>query len=91
MDPAKLDAHFLAGCLCAPSNGRQAGTHASSSSRVDIRRLHVLQLPLDAQQAYAEVFRELRVFEGRLAEVGETGKALVSGVSDLLAAGGLES
>ncbi|MGW3144794.1 hypothetical protein ACWDG1_08965 [Streptomyces sp. NPDC001177] len=44
VDPAKLDAHFLAGCLRAPANGRQAGTHASSSWRVDIRRLQVLQL-----------------------------------------------
>ncbi|MFC9671783.1 hypothetical protein [Streptomyces sp. NPDC056949] len=46
VDPEKLDAYFLAGCLRAPANGRQAGTHASSSSRVDIRRLQVLQLPL---------------------------------------------
>ncbi|MFE5600690.1 N-6 DNA methylase [Streptomyces coelicoflavus] len=89
VDPAKLDAHFLAGCLRAPSNGRQAGTHASSSSRVDIRRLHVLQLPLAEQTAYAEVFRSLRDFEARLVNAGGTGRKLVDDVSDLLAAGGL--
>ncbi|MFI8092496.1 N-6 DNA methylase [Streptomyces sp. NPDC086080] len=90
VDPAKLDAHFLAGCLRAPSNGRQAGTHASSSSRVDIRRLHVLQLPLEQQAVYAEVFRSLWIFEARLTDAGKTGRALVSGVADLLAVGGLD-
>ncbi|GAA2908489.1 N-6 DNA methylase [Streptomyces erythrogriseus] len=89
VDSAKLNAHFLAGCLRAPSNGRQAGTHASSSSRVDIRRLQVLQLPLREQEAYAEVFRSLRGFEARLGEVGDLGRGLVRDVSDLLAAGGL--
>ncbi|MFE2279675.1 N-6 DNA methylase [Streptomyces sp. NPDC059454] len=90
VDSAKLDAHFLAGCLRAPSNGRQAGTHASSSSRVDIRRLQVLQLPLREQEAYAEVFRGLRDFEARLGAAGGLGRRLVSDVSDLLAAGGLD-
>ncbi|MFI9803211.1 N-6 DNA methylase [Streptomyces sp. NPDC052301] len=89
VDPAKLDAHFLAGCLRSPANGRQAGTHASSSSRVDIRRLQVLQLPLPEQAAYAEVFRTLRTFETHLTEAGGTGRGLVSDVTDLLAAGGL--
>jgi type I restriction-modification system DNA methylase subunit len=90
VDPAKLDAHFLAGCLRAPSNGRQAGTHASSSSRVDVRRLQVLQLPLDEQAAYAEVFRSLRAFEAQLVNAEGTGRGLVSDVADLLAAGGLD-
>ncbi|MER5596553.1 hypothetical protein [Streptomyces sp. NPDC002265] len=89
VDPAKLDAHFLAGCLRAPSNGRQAGTHASSSSRVDIRRLQVLQLPLEEQAAYAEVFRGPRTFETQLFDAGGMGRGLVSDVIDLLAAGGL--
>ncbi|CAL9366426.1 N-6 DNA methylase [Streptomyces sp. enrichment culture] len=90
VDPAKLDAHFLAGCLRAPSNGRQAGTHASSASRVDIRRLQVLQLPLEEQAAYAEVFQSLRDFETHLGNADRLGKGLVSDVSDLLVAGGLD-
>ncbi|MFI2373586.1 N-6 DNA methylase [Streptomyces sp. NPDC018964] len=89
VDSAKLNAHFLAGCLRAPSNGRQAGTHASSSSRVDIRRLQVLHLPLREQEAYAEVFRSLWDFEARLGSAEGLGRRLVSDVSDLLAAGGL--
>ncbi|MGW0547735.1 HsdM family class I SAM-dependent methyltransferase [Streptomyces altiplanensis] len=89
VDAEKLEAHFLAGCLCAPTNGRQAGTHASSSSRVDIRRLQVLQLPLEKQMAYAETFRHLRAFEELLTSADSSGKGLVSDMSDRLAAGGL--
>ncbi|MFE0384518.1 N-6 DNA methylase [Streptomyces bungoensis] len=89
VDPEKLDAHFLAGCLRAPANGRQAGTHASSSSRVDIRRLQVLQLPLERQAVYAETFRRIRAFEALVARAGNAGIGLVSDMSDRLAAGGL--
>ncbi|MER7394896.1 N-6 DNA methylase [Streptomyces sp. NPDC000151] len=89
VDPEKLHAHFLAGCLRAPANGRQAGSHASSSSRVDIRRLQVLQLPLEEQASYAETFRRLLTFETLMAQVAHTGQGLVSGISDRLATGGL--
>lgn len=89
VDAEKLEPHFLAGCLCAPANGRQAGTHASSSSRVDIRRLQVLQLPLEKQTMYAETFRRLRAFEELLTAADSSGKGLVSDMSDRLAAGGL--
>ncbi|KUN89057.1 N-6 DNA methylase [Streptomyces bungoensis] len=89
VDPEKLDAHFLAGCLRAPANGRQAGTHASSSSRVDIRRLQVLQLPLERQAVYAETFRRIRAFEALVARAENAGSGLVSDMSDRLAAGGL--
>ncbi|MFI1185959.1 N-6 DNA methylase [Streptomyces californicus] len=89
VDPEKLDAHFLAGCLYAPTNSRQAGTHASSSSRIDIRRLQVLQLPLEKQTAYAETFRRLRAFEEALATASGSGTSLVGDMSDRLAGGGL--
>ncbi|MGW1181719.1 N-6 DNA methylase [Streptomyces drozdowiczii] len=85
----KLDAHFLAGCLRAPMNGRQAGTHASSSSRVDVRRLLVLQLPLDEQAVYAETFRRLTTFESLLSRTTELAGGLTGEVRDRLAAGGL--
>ncbi|CAM5606342.1 N-6 DNA methylase [Streptomyces atroolivaceus] len=89
VEPARLNAHFLAGCLRAPSNGRQAGTHASSSSRVDIRRLHVLQLPLEEQAGYAEVFRRLTSFRHLLRGADVLGEQLADDISDRLAAGGL--
>ncbi|MFF3418971.1 N-6 DNA methylase [Streptomyces sp. NPDC002698] len=89
VDQEKLDANFLAGCLRAPANGRQAGTHASSSSRVDIRRLQVLQLPLEEQAVYAETFRRLTGFEALLTRADTLGTGLVRDLSDRLAAGGL--
>jgi hypothetical protein len=91
MDPEKLDAHFLAGCLRAPSNGRQAGTHASSSSRVDVRRLQVLQLPLEEQTVYAETFRRLNSLQELLTRARGLGMGLIDDVRDRLAAGGLAS
>ncbi|MFE9825367.1 N-6 DNA methylase [Streptomyces sp. NPDC005791] len=89
VEPGKLSAHFLAGCLRAPSNGRQAGTHASSSSRVDIRRLHVLQLPLEEQARYAEAFRDLSAFRQLLTRADALGEQLTDDIGDRLAAGGL--
>ncbi|MFD0342727.1 hypothetical protein ACFVH0_29295 [Streptomyces sp. NPDC127117] len=89
VDPEMLDAHFLAGCLRAPANGRQAGTHASSSSRVDVRRLQVLRLPLDEQAAHADAFRRLTDFERLLKRAGEIGGGLVNDAGDRIASGGL--
>ncbi|MGW0790843.1 N-6 DNA methylase [Streptomyces sp. NPDC002911] len=89
VDPGKLSAQFLAGCLRAPSNGRQAGTHASSSSRVDIRRLHVLRLPLEEQGRYATAFRRLTALRELLTSTDGLGRSLADDMGDRLAAGGL--
>ncbi|MFD0883224.1 class I SAM-dependent DNA methyltransferase [Streptosporangium algeriense] len=89
VDPALLDPWFLAGCLRAPANARRAGTHASSSSRVDVRRLQVLRLPLPEQRAYGEVFRRLIDFERSLREAGTVGRELVNDMTDGLSAGRL--
>ncbi|MFI7534887.1 class I SAM-dependent DNA methyltransferase [Streptosporangium sp. NPDC049376] len=89
VDPALLDPWFLAGCLRAPANARRAGTHASTSSRVDVRRLQVLRLPLREQRVYGEVFRRLSVFERSLREAGAVGRELVNGLTDGLSAGRL--
>ncbi|MFF1460382.1 N-6 DNA methylase [Streptomyces sp. NPDC058330] len=89
VDPDKLDAHFLAGCLRAPANGRHAGTHASTSSRVDVRRLAVLQLPLEEQTPYSETFRRITSFQRLLARSGSLGTSLTRDLNDRLASGGL--
>ena len=87
VDPALLDPWFLAGCLRAPANARRAGTHASASSRVDVRRLQVLQLPLGEQRVYGEAFRRLSAFERSLREAEAVGRELVNGLNDGLSAG----
>ncbi|MFH0241655.1 N-6 DNA methylase [Streptomyces sp. HK10] len=91
VDPQKMDAWFLAGCLRAPSNGRQAGTHASSASRVDVRRLQVLQLPLAEQSRYSEVFRRLTGFEEYRGRLDELASRLSRDISDGLATGRLSA
>lgn len=87
VDPAKLDPWFLAGCLRAPANGRQAGTHTSSSARVDVRKLQVLQVPIAEQRRYGEVFRQVAHFEQTAQELGDLGAVLVRELSNNLSAG----
>ncbi|UGQ11271.1 SAM-dependent methyltransferase [Yinghuangia sp. ASG 101] len=86
-DPDVFDPWFLAGCLGAPSNGRQAGTHASTVSRINVRRLRVLRLPLAEQRRYGAVFRKLATFRALLAEAGGLGEDLASTLRDALAEG----
>ncbi|MFE4799579.1 hypothetical protein ACFVRD_05405 [Streptomyces sp. NPDC057908] len=71
------------------AQNRAPTAHASSSSRVDVRRLRVLQLPLDEQAAYADTFRRLTDFERLLKRADDLGKGLVNDVGDRIAAGGL--
>lgn len=87
--PDKLDAWFLAGSLRAPANARQAGTHASSSSRVDVRKLQVRQVPLAQQRQYSEAFKQVAAFEMIVSRLNSLGSGLVRDLSDELAAGRL--
>ncbi|WP_405897785.1 SAM-dependent methyltransferase [Streptomyces sp. NBC_00727] len=89
VQPEQLDAWFLAGSLRAPANVRQAGTHATSSSRIDVRRLQVRQVPLREQRRYGEAFRELAAFEQLARRTAELGADLVHDLGDELAAGRL--
>ncbi len=88
-DAERLDPWFLAACLRAPSNARQAGTHATSASRVDIRRLQALRLPLQEQRRYGDVHRRLVEFERAVAEVNTAGGKLRRMLVELLATGRL--
>ncbi|WP_328718926.1 N-6 DNA methylase [Streptomyces sp. NBC_00247] len=88
-DPALLDPWFLAGCLGAPANIRQAGTHASTSSRIDVRRLQVPRLPLREQQKYGEAHRRLVRFEREARALGCAAAELAQSLGDLIASGKL--
>jgi methylase of polypeptide subunit release factors len=89
VDRDLLDPWFLAGCLRAPANARQAGTHSSSSSRVDVRKLQVLQLPIQEQQRYGEIFRRITRLEQELKELGALADGLSRELRDGLLAGKL--
>lgn len=86
-DPDMFDPWFLAGCLGAPSNGRQAGTHASTVSRINVRRLRVLRLPLAEQRRYGAAFRKLAAFRSVLVDAVDLGEDLAATLHDALAEG----
>ncbi|MGK3109121.1 MULTISPECIES: N-6 DNA methylase [Streptomyces] len=88
-DPAVLDPWFLAVCLRAPANVRQAGTHASTSSRVDVRRLQVPRMPLEEQREYGEMHRKLTIFERELRGLQLVGSELSRSLTDVLGSGQL--
>lgn len=89
VQPEQLDAWFLAGSLRAPANARQAGTHTTNSSRIDVRRLQIRQVPLSEQRRYGEAFRQLAAFERLLRRSVELSTTLVRDLGDELAAGRL--
>ncbi|MFI1525095.1 N-6 DNA methylase [Streptomyces griseus] len=88
-DPEILDPWFLAGCLRAPANARQAGSHTSSSARIDVRKLQVLQLSLAEQREYGAAFKELLALEEAFRSVAAVGEGIIRGLGDGLAGGKL--
>ncbi|MGV9286457.1 N-6 DNA methylase [Streptomyces sp. NPDC003719] len=86
-DPAALDPWFLAGFLRGTANNRQASSYASTATRLDVRRLQLPRLPLDAQHRYGARFRALDEFERALRHAGRLGEQLVRGMYDGLTDG----
>ncbi|WP_351232237.1 N-6 DNA methylase [Streptomyces sp. NPDC002133] len=89
VDSERLDPWFLAACLRVRFNARQAGTHASVSSRVDVRRLRALRLPIAEQQRYGAIHRQLVEFERAAAELASVEGVLSGSLAELLAVGQL--
>ncbi|MGW3314374.1 N-6 DNA methylase [Streptomyces fungicidicus] len=91
VDTSLLDPWFLAGCLHNAANARQAGTHTSTSSRVDVRKLRLPRLPLHEQQRLGAVHRRITGFDRSLDELRREGKELRQALGELLFAGQLSS
>jgi hypothetical protein len=89
VDPSVVDPWFLAGCLQAPDNARRAGTHASTTSRVDVRRLRVPRFSLEEQRHYGEIYRRMTTFEMELQGLRLVGGELVRSLANLLSHGRL--
>nr|WP_063817991.1 SAM-dependent methyltransferase [Herbidospora sakaeratensis] len=89
-DTRRLDPWFLAGCLRAHSNARQAASHASTTSRVDPRRLQIPRLPIEEQHRYGDVHRRLVAFEQTVADLSEASTGLSLTLTELLATGRLK-
>ncbi|WP_239569901.1 N-6 DNA methylase [Streptomyces sp. G44] len=88
-DPAVLDPWFLAGFLRGTAGHRRASSYASTSARLDVRRLQLPRLPLAGQRGYSERFRELAAFEEALRLAARLGERLVRGMHDGLTEGTL--
>jgi hypothetical protein len=86
-DTTALDSWFLAGFLRGTANNRQASSFASTSTRLDVRRLQVPRLPLADQRRYGERFRALAAFEETLRQAAQLGGQLVQGLYDGLTDG----
>ncbi|MER6913141.1 N-6 DNA methylase [Streptomyces sp. NPDC000594] len=86
-DPEALDPWFLAGFLRGTANTRQASSHASTATRLDVRRLQLPRLPLGEQRRYGERFRTLAAFEDAVRLAGRLGEQLVQGLFDGLTSG----
>ncbi|MDA5278997.1 N-6 DNA methylase [Streptomyces sp. NPDC054904] len=86
-DPAALDPWFVAGFLRGTANTRRASSHASTATRLDVRRLRLPRLPLAEQRRYGARFRELAEFEDALARAARLGEQLVQGLYDGLSDG----
>ncbi|MEY9860017.1 type I restriction-modification system DNA methylase subunit [Catenulispora sp. GAS73] len=86
-DPARLDPWFVAGYLRSDAVARQAVSHASTSSRMDLRKAPLPRLPLERQRGYAETFRRIAEFSDVLRQAADAGERLVQGVTDALAEG----
>ncbi|WP_030869958.1 N-6 DNA methylase, partial [Streptomyces sp. NRRL S-37] len=86
-DPEVLDAWFLAGFLRGTANHRQASSHASTATRLDVRRLRLPRLAPAEQRRYGARFRALDEFERALGQAGRLGEQFVRGMYDGLTDG----
>ncbi|WP_035798429.1 N-6 DNA methylase [Kitasatospora mediocidica] len=88
-DPAVLDAEFVAGRLRSTAGSRRASSHASTTARLDVRRVQLPRLPIERQRELGEAFRRVAAFETELRRAGELGRRLAQGLTDGLAEGDL--
>ncbi|MCX4747101.1 N-6 DNA methylase [Kitasatospora sp. NBC_01287] len=88
-DPAALDPEFLAGRLRSTAAARTAGSHASTTSRLDVRRVQLPRLPLARQRELGEAFRQVAAFETGVRQAAELARRLAQGLTDGLAEGEL--
>jgi hypothetical protein len=94
LDGAQFDPWFVAGVLSRTENVRVAGRASSATSglrRIDVKRLAIPVLPLDAQRVYGQAFRQLAEFQARLREAAATGETLAREINDGLVQGSLST
>jgi SAM-dependent methyltransferase len=88
-NPQVLDPWFLAGFLTSSRNSRQASTHLSAASRLDVRRCEIPRLPIAEQQQYGAIFQRLADFTTTMAALTDLAGNVVQEATDGLANGGI--
>ncbi|MCU7823126.1 N-6 DNA methylase [Kitasatospora sp. DSM 101779] len=88
-DPAQLDPDFLAGVLRATGSARRASSYASTTTRLDVRRVELPRVPPERQRVLGAAFRRIAEFEAALDRAAALGRSLAQGLTDGLATGGL--
>ncbi|MFE4517977.1 N-6 DNA methylase [Kitasatospora sp. NPDC056783] len=88
-DPAALDSEFLAGHFRSTAGTRRAASHATTTARLDIRRVELPRLPLPAQQHLGAAFARLAAFDTALGQAAALGRGLAQAATDALASGTL--
>lgn len=86
-DRGLLDPWFVAGFLRSDAAARQAVSHASSTSRMDIRKAPLPRLPLQRQRAYAAAFQRIVEFSDSLRLVADLGERFAREITNALAEG----
>ncbi|BAJ30446.1 MULTISPECIES: N-6 DNA methylase [Kitasatospora] len=86
-DPDLLDPDFLAGQLRATGAGRRASSYASTTSRLDIRRVELPRVPIERQRALGAAFRRIAAYEEALAAAAAEARTLTRALTDTLASG----
>nr|WP_042189880.1 SAM-dependent methyltransferase [Kibdelosporangium sp. MJ126-NF4]CEL18946.1 Type I restriction-modification system, DNA-methyltransferase subunit M [Kibdelosporangium sp. MJ126-NF4]CTQ95251.1 Type I restriction-modification system, DNA-methyltransferase subunit M (EC 2.1.1.72) [Kibdelosporangium sp. MJ126-NF4] len=86
-NPKVLDPWFLAGFLGSSANARQAVSHLSTGSRLDVKRCQIPRMPLAEQQRYADVYRRVGAFADAVDDVRELAHSVIQGMTDGMAEG----
>ncbi|MBV6702854.1 N-6 DNA methylase [Kitasatospora aureofaciens] len=88
-DPTALDPEFLAGHLRSTAGTRRAASHATTTARLDIRRVELPRLPLPDQHRLGTAFARLATFTTTLTQAAALAHTLTQAATDALATGTL--
>lgn len=84
-----VDPEFLAGQLRSTASTRRAASHATTTARLDIRRVELPRLPIADQRRLGEAFARIATFDATLQQAAALAHGLAQSLTDGLATGTL--
>ncbi|MER5635970.1 N-6 DNA methylase [Kitasatospora sp. NPDC002227] len=87
-DPEAVDPDYLAGQLRSTAVTRRAASHASTTTRLDLRRAELPRLPLQAQRDLGAGFARIAAFDETLQQAAALGALLAQELTDAVARSG---